>query len=93
MAVLERLLQAGSFFRAVLLLAGSVWILYLYIRIAYFSRTFGGRAATFTPTLGGDSLAPQIAVVLGLPLFLLVALVLLRGVITWSFDLQDLRET
>ena len=91
LAVLDSLTSRGNFGLAALLLGGSVWILYLYIRVAYFSRT-QGNSAVLSSALGHDRLAPQLGVILGLPVFLLVGLVLLRGVITWSFDLQDLRE-
>lgn len=92
-AVLERLIHRGSYLSSMVLLSGSVWMLYLYIRVAYFTRTCGRRAGRLLTPAGTERLAPQIGVVLGLPLFILVALNLLRGVITWSFDLQELRET
>ena len=82
MAVLETLLNRGEMFTSCLLLRGSVWILYLYIRVAYFSRTHGSRGSPLLVNRGADRLAPQLSMVLGLPLFVLVILVLLRGVIT-----------
>ena len=92
-AVLERLLINGQWLTSAILLRGSVWILYLYMRVAYFSSTCGVASAPVFTVWGNERLAPQIAVILGLPLLLMVSLILLRGVITWSFDLQDLRET
>lgn len=78
--VLVFLIQSGDLLRARVLMLGSIWVLYAYIRVRFLARRLGGVQGPWRRRNLNDRLFLPVIIVVTLPLILMLRLYLLRGV-------------
>jgi formate hydrogenlyase subunit 3/multisubunit Na+/H+ antiporter MnhD subunit len=80
LVILLGLLRANILTISAILLIGTIWILYLYIRIRFLSGGQGRTRGIWFPTMNNDSLYFGLVIITFLPILILIGLFLLGGV-------------
>ena len=78
--VLVLLIQTGDLLRAGILMLGSIWVLYAYMRLRFLASSLGGVQGPWRRRSLNDRLFLPVIIVVALPLILMLRLYLLRGV-------------